>query len=129
MNLKILLPFRIFMEKQDVSRIVVQTIDGSFGLLSRRLDCVAALVPGILVYQTEGERETYVAVDRGVLVKAGLSVTVSVRQAIAGNEVEQLKSALEEQFLTLDEQEKKVRMSTAKLESGFVHRFASLQNE
>ncbi|MDR3688088.1 MAG: F0F1 ATP synthase subunit epsilon [Fimbriimonas sp.] len=129
MNLKVLLPFRVFLEKADVSRIVVETIEGSFGLLPHRLDCVAPLVPGILTYEMEGKAETYVAIDRGVLVKEGPNVIISVRQAIAGAELEQLKDSLEKQFLTLDEQEQKVRIATAKLESGFVRRFASLQHE
>jgi F-type H+-transporting ATPase subunit epsilon len=129
MNLKVLLPYRIFMEKAGITRIVVQTIEGSYGLLPHRLDCVAPLVPGILTFETEGEGETYVAIDRGVLVKAGPNVIVSVRQAIAGDELEQLKDSLEKQFLNLDEQEQKVRMTTAKLESGIVRRFASLQHE
>jgi len=46
----------------------------SFGLLPRRLDCVAALAPGILIYEDEAEGEVYVAVDDGVLVKTGLDV-------------------------------------------------------
>ena len=83
MNLKILLPFQIFAEKTGVVRIVAETREGSFGLLPHRLDCVAALAPGILTYQNEGEGEVYVAVDEGVLVKAGLDVFVSVRDAIA----------------------------------------------
>jgi F-type H+-transporting ATPase subunit beta len=52
MNLKVLLPFQVFAEKAGVSRIVAETREGSFGLLPHRLDCVAALVPGILTYQT-----------------------------------------------------------------------------
>jgi F-type H+-transporting ATPase subunit epsilon len=54
MNLRILLPFGVFAEKADVLRVVADTTDGSYGLLPHRLDCVAALVPGILTY--EGER-------------------------------------------------------------------------
>ena len=80
MNLKVLLPFQIFAEKTGVSRIVAETREGSFGLLPHRLDCVAALAPGILIYETEAEGEVYVAVDEGVLVKTGLDVLVSVRQ-------------------------------------------------
>ncbi|MEO8053103.1 MAG: F0F1 ATP synthase subunit epsilon, partial [Acidobacteriota bacterium] len=52
-NLKILLPFQIFAEKSGVSRIVAETSEGSFGLLPHRLDCVAALTPGILIYENE----------------------------------------------------------------------------
>ena len=71
MNLKVLLPFQIFAEKTGVSRIVAETRDGSFGLLPHRLDCVAALVPGILTYETISDGEVFVAVDQGVLVKTG----------------------------------------------------------
>ena len=52
MNLKVLLPFQIFADKTGVSRIVAETREGSFGLLPHRLDCVAALAPGILIVPT-----------------------------------------------------------------------------
>ena len=65
MNLKVLLPFQVFAEKTGVSRIVAETREGSFGLLPHRLDCVAALVPGILTYETGSEGEVFVAVDVG----------------------------------------------------------------
>jgi F-type H+-transporting ATPase subunit epsilon len=81
MHLKVLLPFEIFADKFDVTRIVADTNLGSFGLLPHRLDCVAALSAGILVYQTEGADEAYMAIDEGVLVKTGFDVLVSVRNA------------------------------------------------
>jgi F-type H+-transporting ATPase subunit epsilon len=67
MHLKILLPFRVFAEHDGVSRIVANTADGFFGILPRRLDGVAALVPGILVFETGERGEQIVAVDEGVL--------------------------------------------------------------
>ncbi len=129
MNLKILLPFRIFAEKTGVSRIVAETREGSFGLLPHRLDCVAALGPGILSYQTGAEPEAYVAVDEGVLVKTGLDVLVSVRRATGGADLGQLRDAVKRDFLALDEKEKNVRAATAKLEAGFLHRIAAFQHE
>src|SRR5579871_3247886 len=128
MNLKVLLPFQVFAEKTHVARIVAETREGSFGLLPHRLDCVAALVPGILIYQTESEGEIFVAVDEGVMIKAGQEVLVSVRRAISGTDLSQLRAAVEKQFLTLDEQEKSVRQVVAKLETGFLRRFATLQH-
>jgi F-type H+-transporting ATPase subunit epsilon len=129
MNLKILLPFQIFAEKTGVSRIIAETRKGSFGLLPHRLDCVAALVPGILVYQTESGGEVFVAVDEGVLVKTGPDVLVSVRQAIGGTDLGQLHNAVKKEFLTLDEREQSVRLVVAKMETGFLRRFATLQHE
>ena len=107
MNLKVLLPFGIFAEKTGVSRIIAETDQGSFGLLPQRLDCVAALVPGILIYETEMAGEVYVAVDEGVLVKTGPDVLVSVRRALGGTDLAQLRDAVEQEFLTLDEHEQK----------------------
>jgi F-type H+-transporting ATPase subunit epsilon len=124
MNLKVLLPFRIFAEKTGVKRIVAETREGSFGLLPHRLDCVAVLAAGILTFETETEGEVYVAVDEGVLVKAGADVLVSVRNAIGGMDLGKLREAVEREFVNLDEGEKQVRAVLAKLESGFVRRFA-----
>ena len=129
MNLKILLPFQVFTEKTGVSRIVAGPSEGSFGLLPHRLDCVAAIAPGILVYETATEGEVYVAVDEGVLVKTGLDVVVSVRNAIGGTDLDTLHEAVNREFLTLDEQEKSVRSVLAKLESGFIRRFAAFHHE
>lgn len=129
MNLKILLPFRIFAEKKGVSRIVAETPSGSFGLLPHRLDCVAALEPGILIYENESEGELYVAVDEGFLIKTGQDVLVSVRNAIAGTDLRQLREAVEQEFLAMDEYEQNMRSAMAKLESGFIRRFVEFQHD
>lgn len=129
MNLKILLPFQIFAEKPDVLRIVVETAQGSFGLLPHRLDCVAALTPGILTYESDSEGEIYIAVDEGVLVKTGQDVLVSVRRVLGGVDLGQLRDAVEQEFLTLDEYEQRLRSVMAKLETRLLRRFASFQHE
>lgn len=127
MNLKVLLPFQVFAEKTGVTRIVAETREGSFGLLPHRLDCVAALAPGILIY--EDEAEVYIAVDEGVLIKTGPDVLVSVRHAIAGTDLGQLRDAVEEQFLNLGEREQAVRSALAKVESGLIRRLADFHHD
>ena len=129
MNLKVLLPFQVFAEKTGVTRIIAETREGSFGLLPHRLDCVAALAPGILIYEDEVEGEVYVAVDEGVLVKTGLDVLVSVRNAIAGTDLRQLREAVDREFLNLDEREQRVRSVLAKMESGFIRRLAEFHHD
>jgi len=124
MNLKVLLPFQIYAEKTGVSRIVAETREGSFGLLPHRRDCVAALAPGILIYESVAEGEVTVAVDEGVLVKTGLDVLISVRNAIGGTDLGQLHEAVDREFLHLNEREQNVRSMMAKMESGFISRLA-----
>jgi len=129
MHLKVLLPFEIFAEKTGVLRIVAETQEGSFGLLPHRLDCVAALAPGILTYETEAHGEVFVAVDQGVLVKTGPEVLVSVRRALGGKDLGKLRDAVENEFLKLDEQEQDVRTVMAKMETGLLRRLATFQHE
>ncbi|MBN1866213.1 F0F1 ATP synthase subunit epsilon [Candidatus Sumerlaeota bacterium] len=129
MNLKILLPFRVFADKTGVSRVVAETPEGSFGLLPRRLDCVASLAPGILIYESETEGEICVAVDKGSLVKTGSDVLISVRNAIAGTDLGQLHEAVEREFLDLNEREQSVRSVMARMESGFISRLAEFHHE
>ena len=129
MNLKILLPFQVFADLKGIKRIVAETFQGSFGLLPQRLDCAAALAPGILMYETETGSVVYLAIDEGILVKAGIDVLVSVRNAIGGAELGNLHQAVEQEFKNIDEQEKKVRSVMAKLELGFIRRFEEFRQK
>ena len=127
MQLKILLPFGVFASVTDVTRIVVMTPTGSFGLLPHRLDCATLLSPGLLSYSTASSGEMHLAIDAGVLVKTGAEVVVCVRHAIAGADLGNLRQAVEHRFLDLSEQEKSSRSTLAKLESGLLRGFAELQ--
>lgn len=129
MHLKVLLPFEVFVDETGVSRIVAEAHDGAFGLLPHRRDCVAALSPGILTYETERDGEVFVAVDEGVLVKAGMDVLVSVRRALGGADLRQLRHAVDQEFLTMGERDRSSRLAMAKLETGFLRRLAALQHE
>lgn len=128
-NLKILLPFQVFADMAGVSRVVAETREGSFGFLPHRLDCVAALAPGILIYEKGSEGEIYVAVDEGVLVKTGMNVTVSVRNAIGGTDLTELRETIEREFIDINEREQNVRSVMAKMESGFISRLAELHRD
>jgi F-type H+-transporting ATPase subunit epsilon len=128
MNLKILLPFEVFGEVTGVSEVIVDTSMGSLGLLPHRLDCVAALVPGILTYVANGNGPIYVAVDEGVMVKTGADVLVSVRHAVGGTDLSQLHDAVKREFLKIDEQERDVRAAVAKMEGGMVRRVAEFHH-
>ena len=53
-NLKVLMPYGIFLQKRDVLSIITRNFPGGeLGILPHRLDCVAALTPGILTYETK----------------------------------------------------------------------------
>lgn len=127
MNLKILLPFKVFADVKNVSSMVMETSEGSFGLLPQRLDCVAALIPGIFTYEADGTSH-YVAIDNGVMVKAGTQVLVSVRNAVGGADLGKLGELVKQDFKTQDENEKQALSVIAKLERGFIYSFDKLRN-
>lgn len=129
LKLKILLPYKVFAELQHVSAVTAETKEGSFGILPNRLDCAAALVPGIISYKSDTGQVNYVAVDEGVLIKTNYEVVVSVRNAIKGTSLEELRKSVETEFKNLDEKEKTVRTVLAKLESGFIRTLEKFRRE
>jgi F-type H+-transporting ATPase subunit epsilon len=129
MTLKLLLPTGIFVDTTEVSRVVAETREGSFELLPHRLDCVAALAPGIFTYDSAANGTVYLAVDEGVLVKAGTEVLVSVRRAIAGPDLGHLHESVKQHFLERNNEEVTVSNALNKMESGFVSQFLEMQHE
>lgn len=129
MKLKILLPFKVFSETDGVTRIVLETQAGSYGLYPHRLDCVAALVPGILSFETEKDGEAFVAIDEGVMIKTGLEVSVSVRNAIGGKDLAHLRQVVEEEFMRLNEREQLARSAMSKMETRFLRRLKDMSDE
>ena len=128
MNLRILLPFGVFSENTGVSRIIADTGSGSMGILPHRLDCVAALAPGICVYEIGEEGEVYLAVDQGILIKTGRDVVVSVRNAVGGTDLERLTETVEEEFMVLNEHEQNVRSVISKMEGAFIRNIATFHH-
>jgi len=128
MNLAVLVPFRIFAQVADVARVVVETRQGSYGLLPHRLDCVAALGPGILTYASPAGI-VYVALDEGVVVKSGQDVRVSVRRAIGGTDLGQLRAAVLHEFLERDTREQNTRAVLAKLNGALIEQMVEFQRD
>ncbi|MDD3721133.1 MAG: F0F1 ATP synthase subunit epsilon [Lutibacter sp.] len=127
MHLKILLPYKVFVDIKSVKRIVVETTAGSYGILPRRLDCSAALLPGILEYETENDGVKYIALDDGIIIKAGSEVLISVRNAMGDAPLGKLRAVVEQEMMQLDELEINARSVMAKLETGFLRNFQKLR--
>ncbi len=127
MNLKILLPSRVFLETR-VSKVVGEAKNGSFCLRPRHVDFVTALAPGLLSFHSEEGKEVFLAVDEGILVKCGAEILVSTRHAVQGPDLGQLKQTVREEYENLDERERLTRSATARLEANLVRRFVELQH-
>lgn len=124
MRLRVFLPMKILIDK-EVAEVVAEAENGSFGMLPKHIDFVAALVPGILSFKS-ADGEEFLAVDEGIIVKCASDVRVSTRNAILSRDLGKLKLTVEQEFRNLDERERKTRTILAKLEADFEKRFSKM---
>ncbi len=119
--LKIYLPTGIFIDEK-VGKVKGESPAGAFCLLPRHIDYVTALVSGIFSYTSPAGRESFLALDDGILVKKGQEVMVATRRAVAG-ELGMLNQEVEKMVMVSQEREKLNKSAVAKLEAGFLRRF------
>jgi F-type H+-transporting ATPase subunit epsilon len=123
LRLEILIPSRVLI-REEISALVAEGREGSFGVLPRHVDYVSPLVPGILTYRRQVDEEERIwAVDQGILIKIGSHVTVSVRDAVPGEDLETLRALVSHRFRTLSEKESQARAALTTLEARFMRRF------
>ena len=127
-NLTILLPGEVFTRLNNIAHIEIETISGVMGLLPRRRDCIAPLAPGILVYRNQEGENGYIAIDHGILNKTATDVTISVRRAFAGQQLEELETIISTFYHDQEQEDKELRSLFAKMESGVLRRLADFHH-
>ena len=126
MWLKVMTPIRIVVD-EPAAKITAEGRNGSFCLLPRHIDFLAALVPGILFFENRDGQDVFLAVDGGVLVKCGDEVSVSTRTAVQDRDLESLRRTLDEEMIQQEERERKTRTVLARLETSFARRFMEME--
>ena len=126
MHLEILLPTRILVDT-DVIKVIAEAENGSFCLLPRHIDFVAALVPGLLSFTLPDGQEEFTALAEGVLVKRGNEVLISTINGVRGANLGQLNRVVREEYVKLDERDRRARSALARMEADFVRRFMELR--
>ena len=126
MKLKILLPEKILLEK-EVESVVAEAEDGSLGLRRGHVDFVTALVPGIISFRgSEGEEE-FAATDRGILLKHGDRVLISVHSGVAGKKLGLLQEAVDDFIKRRRKFAEKSRHALGLLEADFLRRYVEME--
>jgi len=125
MRLKVLTPTQTLVD-EPAMRVHADGLEGSFCLLPRHRDWVAALQPGIVGFTTAEGQERFLAVDQGVLTKCGAEVLIAVRRAVREDDLTRLQQVVENEFRHLDDQEKRARSALARLEARMIRRFLKL---
>lgn len=124
MILKIWTPERPVLETK-ADKIIAEAVNGYFCLLPRHIDFLAGLVSGVLQYSDKGI-DHFWAVSRGILIKRGPDVMVSVRNAVEGTGLDELEIVVRDQFMELDQKEGEIGIAMRQLEADFLRRFVEL---
>lgn len=128
MHLRVSLPTEILVD-EEVIKVIAEAENGMFCMLPRHTDFVAALVPSVLCFYPCEGKETFAALDEGILVKCGVDVFISALNGIRGTDLNELEGLVEKSFLHLDESERKARTALARLEAGTLRGFLDLQEK
>lgn len=127
-QLKVFLPTAVLLD-QKVGKVIAQAANGSFAILPRHIDFVAALVPSVLIYTDSDGAERYLGIDEGILIKHKKDVMVSTRKAARGDNLSLLREVVRREIGTLDEQELAARGALARLEAGVIRRLIELREQ
>lgn len=112
--------------KSKIIKVTVETLNGYHTLLPKHVDFAAAMDANIVSYTTDKNEEKYVACHRGIVVKKGDEVTITVQNAVAGNTLDELTDVISTEFKHNDEQRKELNSAMARLELGIVRGFGQL---
>ena len=126
MKLRIFSPIGVILET-PVQQIDFESISGFFTLLPKHTDIVSALKIGILRYKTNNTI-SYVACNKGVLVKKNDTVSVSTKMAILGTDLKELETKITTDFKMMEEERKEINTTMAKLEISLAKGIMSLKN-
>lgn len=110
-----------------ISKINLETLDGYHTLLAKHVDFAAALNAGILSYTTETNQEKFAACHRGIAIKKGDVVTVTVQKAVLGDTLDELEKVILQEFKQDEENRKELNAAMARLEAGLIRGFINLR--
>ncbi|MDT3679304.1 MAG: F0F1 ATP synthase subunit epsilon [Burkholderiaceae bacterium] len=126
MKLLLSVPTGIILDTR-VTRVSAESDRGSFTLLPRHADGAMLLRPGLLSYTGEDGVEVFVAVDEGVLVKAGLDVRAACQRAVIAGDLQDARFALMRHLHERSEHERKTRSVLMALEADVLRRLGELR--
>jgi len=111
----------------SINKVIMETLDGYHTLLPRHVDFAAAMNANILSYTTEDNLERFAACHRGIVVKKGDTVTVTVQKAVLGDTLDELENTILREFKQDEEQRKELNAAMARLEAGLIRGFINLR--
>jgi F-type H+-transporting ATPase subunit epsilon len=119
MKLEILVPDGVVLDT-PIRGLRAADASGLFGLWPNHEDFATLLVPCVLSYRDEEDREHYAAVDGGVLVLQRGQVSVGTREAVLADRIEEVADAAAAMLAARRQKERTAREEFAELQSSLL---------
>ncbi|HEY7422943.1 MAG TPA: hypothetical protein VH682_01660 [Gemmataceae bacterium] len=126
MNLEILVPDGVLLDT-PIHGLRAADTSGLFGLWPNHEDFATLLVPCVLSYRDEEDREHYAAVDGGVLVLRSQTefgnerrVSIGTREAVLADRIEEVADAAAAMLAARRQEERTAREEFAELQSSLL---------
>ena len=125
MKLRIATPLEVVVDADDVKSLRAEDSSGSFGILVGHADFLTSLTISIVSWATE-DRRHYCAIRRGVLsVDGGQVISIATREAVLGDDLATLDSAVLARFRADLETERSERTYSLQLELNAIRQIVS----
>ncbi len=93
MRLTVATPLAIVLETEGVAHVRAEDASGAFGILPGHADFVTVLATSVVSWRDQRGNDHHIAVRGGVLkVQRGRSVAIDTREAVLGDDLQQLES-------------------------------------
>ena len=118
MRLVVSTPMSVPVNEDQVQHIRAEDESGAFGVLTGHADFLTVLTPSVLSWRREDGSRGHAAVAGGILTigDKGRLVEIATRQVVVAEKLEDLASAVAEQFRAGTELEKTARVSSSQLQ-------------
>lgn len=127
MKLTVSTPLQVILDVDGVTQLRAEDTTGSFGILPRHANFLTVLKPSVMVWQGADAQPHYLAVRGGVLsVQAGRAISIATREAVGGEDLQQLEARVLAKFRRDAEQERTARSDAWKLQVAAVREICRL---
>jgi F-type H+-transporting ATPase subunit epsilon len=126
MKLFVITPFEEILDV-EATKVVAPGAHGSFCFLPRHADGVWGLKIGILDYIGSDGLRAYVGLNSGIMVKSGHNLWIATNDAVVSENLEQLRSVVDQRFHKISDDERRAQSALARLEAGLVRRLVDLE--
>jgi F-type H+-transporting ATPase subunit epsilon len=117
MRLLITTPTAVVVDDSNVIAVRAEDESGSFGILHNHADFLTALTVAVVSWHHSDDRQRFCAVRRGVLsVTNGSEVAIATREAIPGDDLDQLERVALAEFHEAIESERIARTESLQLQ-------------